>query len=283
MSVLITGGSGFIGSALAYKLKALGHTVFIYSHQNLYTLNKTYPQLTQNFAFIFKDTKDFPKVDAIVNLGGESISTQRLTQKRLNDILHSRLDLIELLKTKYQENLPKVFIQASATNIYDDGLDITEDTPLDKTFIQNSPLAKICSQVEAKVLSIKSDSTRVVLCRFSTVIGKNGGICNVLKYLPRPYFLDGNNYLPYIKVDTAVNALIYCLENSKIQGAVNMVDCNFNTLNEVLSLAYEKLPLKNFPIPWLKSLVALDRRGALMTVNQRIVPQKLLENGFKFK
>ena len=62
-----------------------------------------------------------------------------------------------------------------------------------------------------------------------------------------------------------------------------MVDCNFNTLNEVLSLAYEKLPLKNFPIPWLKSLVALDRRGALMTVNQRIVPQKLLENGFKFK
>ena len=132
MSVLITGGSGFIGSALAYKLKALGHTVFIYSHQNLDTLNKTYPQLTQNFAFIFKDTKDFPKVDAIVNLGGESISTQRLTQKRLNDILHSRLDLIELLKTKYQENLPKVFIQASATNIYDDGLDITEDTPLDK-------------------------------------------------------------------------------------------------------------------------------------------------------
>ena len=41
MSVLITGGSGFIGSALAYKLKALGHTVFIYSHQNLDTLNKT--------------------------------------------------------------------------------------------------------------------------------------------------------------------------------------------------------------------------------------------------
>lgn len=283
MRVLITGGTGFIGSALAYKLKALGHTVFSYSHRDQDTLNKTCPKLTNDFSFIFKDTKDFPKVDAIVNLGGESISTQRLTKKRLDNILQSRLDLIELLKNKYQENLPKVFIQASATNIYDNGENISEDTPLDKTFIQNSPLANICSQVEAKALSLKSDSSRVVLCRFSTVIGKNGGICKVLKYLPRPYFLDGNNYLPYIKVDTAVNALIYCLENSKIKGAVNIVDNNLKTLNEVLSLAYEDLLLKNIPMPCLKALIALDRRGALMTVNQSIVPQRLLENGFKFK
>ena len=102
MRILITGGSGFIGRELVTLLRKQNDTIFVYTHKK---------QITNNLGFsndisILQASDDFPDVDVIVNLAGESIAQKRLSQKRLNEILKSRLDTIDLLAEKYAENFP---------------------------------------------------------------------------------------------------------------------------------------------------------------------------------
>ena len=276
MRVLITGGSGFIGRALVSTLLN-SHQVFVYTHKTAVENNLSFPPTVT----VLTADSDFPKVDAIVNLSGEAIDKSFLTRNRIASIINSRLHTIKLLKQKYQNDFPKIFIQASATGIYkDSNEELTENGSFNNNFY-----AKLVTQIENGALALLSKDCFVYLARLGVVVGNGGGIVNNLKYLPRPYFLMENNYIPYITLEDTALAFKFLLEHhnlcsfDKPYQIVNFCSKNYLTLNELLKLCK---PQSKVAIPCPKFILRLDKRGHLLLVDHKVKPAFLLKQGLKF-
>ena len=270
MRILITGGSGFIGRELVTLLRKQNDTIFVYTHKK---------QITNNLGFsydisILQASDDFPDVDVIVNLAGESIAQKRLSQKRLNEILKSRLDTIDLLAEKYAENFPAHFLQASATGIYIDNCEQDE-----KGELANTVYADICKNIEKKANELKNEfQAAISILRIGVVVGDGGGLVENLKYLPTLHLIGGSNYIPYLKISDCAKAIKLIIEK-KIQGNINLCSDHYLTANELLKLSSSS-KLLTVPVP--KFALKLDKRGELLLTNQRIFPATLKENGFVF-
>lgn len=272
MKILVTGSSGFIGQSLCRYLLSLNHEVLAYSH----TKSRNQPNV-EGIIQLYSDSI-FPPVDAIVNLGGESIYKRRLSSSRIKEILASRIDLIKLLKQKYKTNFPMIFIQASATGIYANGNDLNE-----KSSLKDDTFADICKAVEDEAQAVKTlnKDCHVILARIGVVLGSGGGLFRILQFLPKLHFFNAENCVPYINLDDLIHAFVFCIEN-RLEGVVNMCSPDYLSLNSILQMSHLKntfLPTLYLPLFILK----LDKRGSLMLVNQRLEPSVLMNNGFKFQ
>lgn len=282
MKILVCGGSGFIGRALCRNLIAQRHQVNIYTH--ISDVAKILKKATflrnifgsPNFRLV-NLYNEFPNVDVIINLSGESIAKKKLTDKRMDEILSSRLDTLDLLLEEYRLRAPKLFIQASATGIYKDNADCDETGELG-----DNDYAKICKAVEDKALSFAKNSTfrysKICLARIGVVVGRGGGLSQNLRFLPKLHFIPGDNTIPYILLDDIVSAFNLII-NKKISGPVNLCSDEDVNLNKLISLCKPNSPLT---IPCPRKLLKLDKRGELLLADQKVKPSVLLENGFTF-
>ena len=282
MKILVCGGSGFIGRALCRNLIAQRHQVNIYTH--ISDVAKILKKATflrnifgsPNFRLV-NLYNEFPNVDVIINLSGESIAKKKLTDKRMDEILSSRLDTLDLLLEEYRLRAPKLFIQASATGIYKDNADCDETGELG-----DNDYAKICKAVEDKALSFAKNSTfrysKICLARIGVVVGRGGGLSQNLRFLPKLHFIPGDNTIPYILLDDIVSAFNLII-NKKISGPVNLCSDEDINLNKLISLCKPNSPLT---IPCPRKLLKLDKRGELLLADQKVRPSVLLENGFTF-
>lgn len=266
MQILIAGGSGFIGRALIRELLKTDCKIYIYTHQN------GFRPFSDSSVTVLTAKDDFPEVDAIINLSGERIDKKRLTQKRMQSILSSRLDTINLLFSKYQNmDTDKIyFIQSSATGIYKDGCSCDESGQTASTLY-----ADICSLIEHRA---QECFKQVCLARFGVVVGKGGGLCNNLKFMPKIHFTNGNNLIPWIFAGDCAKALRLVLYR-RIQGPVNFCSDTYLTLNELMSLcagiSFIKLVCPKF-------VLNFDKRCDLLKADQRVKPSRLLREGFIF-
>lgn len=282
MKILVCGGSGFIGRALCRNLMAQHHHVFIYTHspdikvnfQKIAFLKKKLGSL--NFR-VLNQYGEFPNVDVIINLSGESIAKKKLSDKRMDEILSSRLDTLDLLLEEYRLRAPKLFIQASATGIYKDNADCDETGELG-----DNDYAKICKAIEDKALSLAKNSTfrysKICLARIGVVVGHGGGLSQNLRFLPKTHFMPGDNTIPYILLNDIVSAFNLII-NKKISGPVNLCSDEYITLNKLIALCKPYCPIA---IPCPRKLLKLDKRGELLLTDQKVRPSVLLENGFTF-
>ena len=114
MHILLTGATGFIGSALVPRLIAAGHTLTVYSRQ--YRANQT--------RLIYIDTIEkldgLAPIDAVINLAGESLAAKRWTKAYKKRLLSSRIDLTDQLIETFASygHTPAVFLSASAIGWY---------------------------------------------------------------------------------------------------------------------------------------------------------------------
>ena len=282
MKILVCGGSGFIGRALCRNLIAQNHQVFIYTHStNVKTIFKTSAFLKKTFRStnyrVVNVYNDFPNVDVIINLSGESIAKKKLTKDRLDEILQSRIDTIDLLLDEYRLRAPKIFIQASATGIYKDNVSCDETGELG-----DAVYAQICKAIEDKSLSLAQISTfrysKICLARIGVVVGRGGGLRQNLRFLPKTHFIPGDNTIPYILIKDIVSAFNLII-NKKLSGPVNLCSDDYVSLNKLISLCKPHCPIA---IPCPRKILTLDKRGELLLADQKIEPKVLLENGFTF-
>lgn len=282
MKILVCGGSGFIGRALCRNLIAQRHQVNIYTHiSDVAKILKKATFLRNTFGSpnfrLVNLYNEFPNVDVIINLSGESIAKKKLTDKRMDEILSSRLDILDLLFEEYKLRAPKLFIQASATGIYKDNADCDETGELG-----DNDYAKICKAIEDKALSFAKNSTfrysKICLARIGVVVGRVGGLSQNLRFLPKLHFIPGDNTIPYILLDDIVSAFNLII-NKKISGPVNFCSDEDINLNKLIALCKPDCPLT---IPCPRKLLKLDKRGELLLADQKVRPSVLLENGFTF-
>ena len=276
MKVLVTGVSGLIGSALASELTVQGHEVVGVS------------RVPATPAIGWKDVTPslMNKVDAVVNLAGETISGRWTdTKKRL--ITKSRLDATETVTEAISqaEHPPTVLIQASASGYYGSRGDeaLVESSSSGSDF-----LAELCRKWETAAAPVTAVNTRLVLARFSVVLASEGGALKRLKTVTRLGISGplgtGRQWWSWISLHDAVRAILHLLEND-ISGPVNVASeqpqrqrAFTKTLGTVL-----RRPVL-LPAPRIAIKAALGEMGeSLLLHSARLQPSVLSAEGFEFR
>lgn len=283
MNVLMTGGTGFIGSKLVEKLTAEGHHVYILTRSPEKHKDSSYVSyISFNYPM-----KRLPFIHAIVNLAGESIFGYWSNEKK-ERILSSRIEttekLIDLLlqmKTK-----PNVFLSGSAIGFYgtSDSLIYTESM-LDGG---DDFLALVYKQWETAALTAKDLGVRTVLSRFGVVLHEREGALPMMA-MPVSLFVggpigSGKQWISWIHWEDCVNLLYMALVNQHIEGPLNMTAPHPRTNKDFMqTLAKVKRRPAFIPTPPIFLKMAFADMHQLITEGQFVLPKKAESHNFQFK
>lgn len=282
MNVLLTGGTGFVGTKLTERL--------LEKHAHVYILTRK-PEMAlpkDGVTYIGYDAnpEKLPSIDAVINLAGDSLFGY-WTKRKKERILTSRvkttkkvLSFIEQLNVK-----PGVFISASAVGYY--------GTSRETVFTEESGehgddfLATVVGEWEEIAQRAVGLGIRTVYARFGVILGTEGAL--PLMSLPIKLFIggkigSGKQFVSWVHIDDAVGLLLFALENEQISGPVNVTapeivrnDTFTKTLAKVLKRPYW------FTTPAFLIRVSIGEMSILVTDGQHVVPDKALNKGYKFK
>lgn len=288
MNILITGGTGFIGTPLTRELRRSGHNVIVTTRRktaaHVGAIHES-PLLWTPPDLIPRDV--ISTFDAIINLAGEPIASQRWSKERKKRILSSRINttraLVESIKNTNAR--PKVLVSASAVGYYGAHGDefITEDTPPADDF-----LAGVCKQWEAEAYKALDLGTRVVTVRIGGVLEADGGALPQMA-LPFKLFLggpigSGRQWFSWIHRDDIIGIIKFALENETISGPVNLTAPNPVTNKEFSRALGKVLHRPSFvAMPGFVVRLTLGELGAVLLTGQRVLPDKALKAGYEFK
>lgn len=290
MKILITGATGFVGTALTKKLLAQGHELNILTRH----IDKL-PELFKNSkiaAFEWRDTSTAPPlesisgIDGVINLMGENIAAKRWSADQKKKLHTSRVESTINLTSLLNQNLKsplEFFISSSAVGIYPVNLqeNLTEDSKTGHNF-----LAKLCKEWEAAAYTL-TKVKRTVIIRTSVVLEKHGGA--LAKMLP-PFKLglggpigDGNQFMSWIHLDDLVNLYARAVTDSNLSGMYNAATphpvSNFH-FTKALGHALHRPTL--FPVPAAALKLAFGEMSSVILDSQKIVSKRLPEANISF-
>ncbi|MCR9985484.1 TIGR01777 family oxidoreductase [Vibrio antiquarius] len=287
MKILLTGGTGFIGSELLKLLST--HQVMLLTRSPEQAKQRLQHADLGNIEYLdsLESFADLNHIDAIINLAGEPIADKRWTSEQKEKICKSRWkiteQIVELIHASTEP--PAVFISGSAVGYYGD----QQDHPFDECLHVNSEdfPHKVCAKWEQIAKRAESEQTRVCLLRTGVVLGLNGG---ALAKMLLPYKLgvggplgNGNQYMPWIHILDMVRAIMYLLETPHAHGTFNMCAPHPVT-NRIFSGTLAKTlkrPHILFTPKWAMELL-MGESSCLLFDSMRAKPKKLTELGFKF-
>jgi hypothetical protein len=284
-TIVIAGASGTIGTALEKYLLEKGNSV-----------KRLVRRGESNDSEIFWDPKNNkldPKrltgIDAVVNLAGVGIGDKKWSQKRMDQILQSRIKATELLSETLSglksDNGPAVLINASAIGYYGSTgtTRITEETKQGEGF-----LALVCSEWEKSTREAEKAGIRVAHARTGVVLSSSGGL---LKRLLPLFKLgiggqigSGKQMMSWISLRDEVSAISWMLEK-EIEGAVNLVSpepVSNLEFTKTLGTLLKRPTILKVPTAALNLLYGKQLVEELMLSSQSVFPKKLLDNNFSF-
>lgn len=289
MRVIITGGTGLIGKALAAEL-ASDYEVVILSrnpdkHRNDIPSSTKIVQWDAETSIGWGELAD--GAHAIINLAGASIGDKRWSKSRKQLIIDSRVNagkaVVEAVaRAKIK---PQVVVQASAIGYYGARRDeiLTEQSTAGSDFP-----AEVTKVWEPATASVKMEGVRQVIARIGVVLSMKGG---ALPQLVQPFTLfaggpvgSGEQWMSWIHVQDVVRALRFLMENDKAEGVYNLT-APAPVRNEMMAnkigLILQKPALLRAPAFALK--LALGEMATLALDGQRVSSKKLQDAGFAFQ
>jgi uncharacterized protein len=288
VKILITGGTGFVGTQLTSRFIQDGNEVTILTRSE-----KRPEKGRAGISYLQGDpTQKGPwqeaikNHDAVVNLAGASIFS-KWTDEHKKAIRESRVNttrnIVEGIPPESQ--LQFTFFSTSAVGYYgfcgDD--ELTEKSPHGDDF-----LARIAVEWEGEALKARDKGARVVITRFGIVMGEKGGALSQMiplfkKYIGGPIG-SGKQWFSWIHIKDLAEAFAFLLKHIEISGPVNV--CSPNPVrNKDLAKALGKTLHKPsfMPAPGFMIKLVLGEFGSVILEGQRVIPKKLLENGFVFQ
>jgi uncharacterized protein (TIGR01777 family) len=284
MTIVITGGSGFIGTQLSKRLVAIGHTVVIvdiippnFTHENLFFISCDISVNPLPYGIL-------EKTDAVINLVGRSIFG-KWTPKVKEEIEQSRIKstahIVEGIASASSK--PTSFICASAIGFYGD----TKESVADEQSLQGEGfLAGVVASWESIAKQATQYGVRVVCIRTAPVLG-HGGMLAQLRKTARFGFLlklkSQDFWMSWIHEEDIVNAYIFALETTTAQGIFNA-----SAPEAVLHSTFMKSLGKGIRRRVVGSIPRFIAKGIFgeffteITTSQQVSPKRLLDKGFVF-
>jgi uncharacterized protein len=284
--ILITGGTGLIGTRLSEMLIDLGYEVAHLSRQaHAKTRYKTFKwDLEKNLI----DDNVLQYADYIINLAGASVASGKWTPERKKEILDSRTNGSRLLRKclAQTQHHVKAFISASAVGIYGDTGDqlVTEESQYGTDF-----LAEVTKQWEAAAWEIHELNIRTCIFRIGIVLSTQGG---ALPQMARPIKLmagaplgSGKQFFSWIHIDDLCRLFIHAIEDPKFQGVYNAVAPNPVTNKEFTKTLADVMhrPLTGLKVPAFGLKMVLGEMSEVLLEGQRVSSDKVLKQGFTFE
>lgn len=285
MNILITGGTGLVGTALVKKLEERNHTVRILTRSESEEENEFYWNIDEKKI----DDKAFENLDCIIHLAGANIS-ERWTDDYKKELYSSRIDSAHLLREYCVERgiHLKSFISSSGVNYYGT---FTSDQILteDSEIVENDFLAKLCVAWENAADQFKSIAERVVCLRTAVVLSRKGGAFPLLKKTVNLNIGSGvgtgKQWMNWIHIDDLVHMYVEAAENSSINGKYNAVADEIPTnavFMKKLAKAADKFFLP-FNVPPFVMKSVFGEMSSIILEGTRADNKKIKSQGFDFK
>lgn len=284
-TVLITGGTGFIGSALCRHYLRGGWRVFVLTRDAARARRRlgSAVQAVINLRDIPVDSA--PEV--IFNLAGQNLASGRWTPALKQRLVESRVGVthrvVEYINT-LTEAAP-VLISGSAVGYYG----ARGETQLDEQASAGEEYqSRLCQSWEKAALTAEAAGTRVCLLRSGAVLGPGGGpLADLLPLFRRGlggYLGDGRQWLSWIHIDDWIALAQHLIDHPTLRGPFNatspypQTNRDFaKTLGQVLNRpAWIRVP------GWLVRL-GRGEMAHLFLTGQRVLPQRALDSGFQFR
>ena len=285
--VLIAGGSGFVGQALAKQLQSSGYAISILTRTPAKTQAKLpFAQVLSWEQLAANHQADF---DAVVNLAGASIAGGRWTTSKKEHLTSSRIQSTQALVSFCQNAVspPGVFINASAIGFYGShgNAVITEETQPKPCFSH-----QLCHEWEQTLTPLKeTTSIRLCIARFGVVLASKGGAFGQMA-LPFKAKValqngDGQQWFSWVALQDALNALQWMLENELACDVYNVTSPEpVKNAEFTKHLAHKYETKITFKVPAkLLQLAQGEMADELILASQRVVPDQLVEEGFRFQ
>jgi uncharacterized protein (TIGR01777 family) len=295
MRVIITGGTGLIGTALSQQLAAAGYDVVVLSRRAPGTV-----ALPAGIAAAQWDSRTASGwghlaegAKAIVNLAGSSIGgtgflPSRWNPERKRRILQSRLDAANAVldAVEQAESKPEVIIQASGIDYYASvpkSQSVTEETPAGDGF-----LADVCLQWEAAMKPVEKHGVRLATIRTGLVLDDEGGSLPWI-LLPHRLFVggwfgSGKQWFSWIHRDDEARAIQYLIESPESAGSYNLTAPDPATSRTFAHAVGRVLRRPTFmPVPAFAIKLMFGEVGQLVLEGQRVLPARLQAEGFHFE
>ncbi len=266
MKVVITGGSGFIGRAIAERLRASGHTVTAVSL-------RTPP-----------GPEAFTGCKAVVHLAGEPVA-QRWTAAAKERILNSRVQGTRTLVAALRQHPPAVLISASAIGYYGSRGDeiLSETSPPGSDF-----LGQVAVAWEQEARAAEAFGVRGVNPRIGVVLGRGGG---ALPKMALPFRFgvggrlgDGRQWTSWIHLDDLTALVEFSIATTAVRGAVNAVALNPVTnadFTRELAAVLHRPAI--FSVPAVALRLLLGEMSQVVLASQRVIPEAAVRAGFQFR
>ena len=308
MDILISGGSGFLGSAFSEAI------IKRYRSENkevqITWLTRDSKQAHPNdikmmtYDELVKSDKSF---DVILNLAGAGIADKRWSDARKEQLLASRIKPTEALLDfiARSSSKPKLLVSSSAIGWYGPQGDksLTESSGFNADFSH-----KLCDDWEQLALKATDHGVPVAIVRTGVVIHPKGGMVSKLL---TPFKMgvggqlgDGKQIMSWISRTDWVRAVIFIIEQhlSSQRQQVNSIDNTLTTANATPALVYnltEPNPVTNhtftktlgawlhrptfFTLPAFLLKLMFGEMSTLLIDGQKVLPQALLDAGFEFE
>jgi uncharacterized protein (TIGR01777 family) len=286
MKILISGASGLVGTHLIPTLKAKNHEIF--------RLVRKAPEAADEIrwdsekGFADDEHAKLENFDAVVHLAGDNVASENWSEEKKRKIRDSRVTgtrvLVDALKTL--KNPPRILVSASAIGFYGNREDeiLTEDSAKGVGF-----LAEVCDAWEMESEKAEEFGARVVMPRIGVVLAKDGG---ALEKMLTPFKFgvggrvgSGKQWMSWIALEDLLQIVHFALENEKLRGVVNATAPNPVT-NEEFTKTFGRVLHRPaiLPVPEFAIKLMFGEMGeTLLLQGARVLPERLLENGFDFK
>ena len=291
MKVVITGATGFVGTALVAALLRRGDAIVV--------LSRDAARARAALGEVTAITADLQSrgawadalagADAVVHLAGEPVAARRWDARHKQRIRESRVEssraLVEAVAALPVADRPRVLVSASGTDYYPfapdsefDDDEVTEADPPGDSF-----LARVCAAWEAEALAGEAAGLRVVCMRTGLVLGPGGA----LSKLTTPFKLfiggrigSGRQWMPWIHRDDAVAGYLAAIDDARYTGPINLVTASIRNAELARALGHALHRPAWLPVPGFALRAAVGEFADYLLGGRRVVPAKLRALGF---
>ncbi len=287
-TMVIAGGTGFLGKNLAQYFQSIGYQVVILSRQ----------MTTSNTGVIFEQwdgkitgnwSKWIHKATIVINLTGKSVDC-RYTDYNKALIMDSRINSTRLIGRLISESdtPPKLWVNASTATIYrhsEDKVMTEENGEIGDDFSMN-----VAKNWEKEFYSHHTPQTRKVALRTSLVLGNNGGVYPVLSKLVK-FGLggkqgNGKQKFAWLHIQDFINIVDFVIKNKQLSGSINTTaPSNINNGEFMHSLRSSLGHKCGLPQPeWLLKIGAfiIQTEPELVLKSRWVHPEILIQKGYEF-